>query len=42
VLRSAWAEVRDRLAGAARKPWLDAAERALFADNARTLYRLEW
>jgi hypothetical protein len=40
VLRDAWAQVRARLGGLARDGWLDDVERAIFADNARALYRL--
>lgn len=40
VLRRAWAEVRDQLGGIARDSWLDEVERAIFAGNARELYRL--
>ncbi|MDQ6935545.1 MAG: amidohydrolase [Actinomycetota bacterium] len=40
VLREAWAEVRQRLGGVARGAWLDGAESAILAENARALYRL--
>jgi predicted TIM-barrel fold metal-dependent hydrolase len=40
VLRRAWAEVRDLLGGTARNTWLDEVEKAIFAGNARELYRL--
>jgi predicted TIM-barrel fold metal-dependent hydrolase len=40
VLRRAWAEVRDQLGGITRESWLDGVEEAIFAGNARELYRL--
>ena len=40
VLRRAWAEVRGLLGGIARDSWLDGVEQAIFAGNARELYRL--
>ncbi len=40
VLRDAWSEVRKRLGAVARAEWLGDAERAVFSENARELYRL--
>lgn len=40
TLRSAWSVVRERLGAVARAAWIDDAERAVFSENARTLYRL--
>jgi predicted TIM-barrel fold metal-dependent hydrolase len=40
VLRDAWAVVRKRLGTVARANWLDDVEQAIFAGNARQLYRL--
>jgi predicted TIM-barrel fold metal-dependent hydrolase len=41
VIRDAWARVRAGLGGLARDGWLDDVERAILADNARTLYGLD-
>jgi hypothetical protein len=40
TLRRAWATVEDRLRGSAGTTWLQRAERQLFADNTRAVYRL--
>ena len=40
VLRQAWATVAERLGPLARSSWLDDAESAIFADNARAVYGL--
>jgi predicted TIM-barrel fold metal-dependent hydrolase len=39
VLRDAWRDVRQRLAGTVRPVWLDDVEDRIFATNARRLYR---
>lgn len=40
VLRQAWAQVRTQLDALTRPSWLDEVEHNIFANNARTLYRL--
>lgn len=40
TLHDAWSVVRERLGAVVRAEWLDDAERALFSENARQLYRL--
>jgi hypothetical protein len=41
VLRTAWRDVRTRLAGSVRTSWLEHAERLVFHDNAADLYGLD-